>query len=288
MSGTSTPAPTPPQSDPMTRFGQRFGWTLTCMSILIAAVALYLAVGRDAEAARAAERSQALALLATPQAPGAQNALELLAREHISIGGAKLTGVRLHPLASLNGLNASGGDFSRARMNGASLIGAQLENANFTDAQLGSASMSRLNVHGMRAMPSASMAAAAPTQGATGLAVQVPGRYGIVFRRAWLVGAQLRGSNLVGAEFAGANLSGASLAGSDLRGATFAGANLSNTDLSGADLGSLAGTGSISQRQLDAACIRDGSVPRLRAGLRPPSRSCASDGRTDGSIAPAQ
>lgn len=230
-------------------------------------------------AARASARFQALSLLASPQAAGAQDALEFLAHEHVNIRGARLTGIRMSHRARLDGLVAYGVDFSRARLNGASLDGARLENADFTDAELASASMSRLNVPEELAAASPATVPGTGSKETDNRVMVLPGRYGMIFRRAWLVGAQMQGSNLTGSNFAGANLEKASLAGADLRGAAFTGSNLSGTDLSGADFSGGAEPGSISQAQLDAACIRAGDAPKLRAGLRPPSRPCPEGGR---------
>lgn len=264
-----------PLAKSLIRFGQMFGWLLTCGSIGVAAYALYCTQA----AARASARFQALSLLASPQAAGVQDALEFLTHEHVSIRGARLTGIRMGHRARLDGLVADGVDFSGARLNGASLDGAQLGNADFTDAELASASMFRLNVLTGLAAASSAMALGTASEGTDNRVMVLPGRYGTTFRRSWLVGAHMEGSDLVGSDFAGANLENASLAGADLRGAAFTGSNLSGTDLSGADLSGEAQSGSISQAQLDAACIRAGDAPKLRAGMRPPARPCPEQGR---------
>lgn len=206
-----------PLAKSLIRFGQMFGWLLTCGSIGVAAYALYCTQA----AARASARFQALSLLASPQAAGAQDALEFLAHEHVNIRWARLTGIRMRHRARLDGLVADGVDFSGARLNGASLDGAQFENADFTDAELASASMFRLNVREGSAMASSDMVPGTASEGTGNRVMVLPGRYGTTFRRAWLVGAQMQGSNLVGSDFAGANLEKASMAGADLRGAIF-------------------------------------------------------------------
>lgn len=290
-SSTPTAAPVPQPRHAVTRMlsssgkflasiGQMFGWVLACGSMAIAGYGLRYTQGNGSDLAKTAAHSQALGRLASPQAPGVQDALELLVTEHTSIRGAKLTGVHLGDGARLSGIVAPGADFSRAKMNGVLLDGSQLENADFTGAQLASASMSRLNVPTRLTASPPVTVSDAPAGGTGSRATVLPGRYGIVFRNAWLVGAQMQGSSLVGAEFSGANLQRASLAGADLRATTFARANMSGTDLSGANLSDRAGPGSISQVQLDAACIRPGRPPKLPAGLRAPHRLCPNDARS--------
>ena len=101
---------------------------------------------------------------------------------------------------------AQRGDFSAARLGGASLAGADLTGASFDDASLESADLGR----GLMA--------------------------GATFERAKLQRADLSGASLAGASFLQANLQGAVLAGAGLQMADFSGAGLQGASLVSARL----------------------------------------------------
>ncbi|MBT5107409.1 MAG: pentapeptide repeat-containing protein [Rhodospirillaceae bacterium] len=92
----------------------------------------------------------------------------------------------------------------------------------------------------------------------------------------YFIGADLSEANLPFANFTRAKLSGANLNGADLYEAILNGAVLNGADLSGVNLtrADLSKAQSLTQAQLDVACVREGGdPPKLPEGLTPPTKT---------------
>jgi hypothetical protein len=92
-----------------------------------------------------------------------------------------------------------------------------------------------------------------------------------------LSGANLTQAQLRGADLTGANLTRADLTNADLTNADLMRANITRTDLTGANLAdaNLWVADSLTQDQLDSACIsKGGTPPGLPEGLKPPRKVC--------------
>jgi len=146
-------------------------------------------------------------------------AVEMAVRDRARLDGASLVGASLDRArldgASLAGARLDGASLDGARLDGASLVGARLDGARLVGARLVGASLDGARLDGARLV-------GARLDGAS-------------LDGASLVGARLDGASLDGASLDGARLDGASLVGARLDGANLDGANLDGASLDGGE-----------------------------------------------------
>ncbi|MBD2532938.1 pentapeptide repeat-containing protein [Nostoc flagelliforme FACHB-838] len=152
---------------------------------------------------------------------------------------------------------------SRANLDGAILLGANLDGANLDGAILLGANLDGANLNGANLDGAIFSGAILSRANLDGAILSRANLDGAILSRAILSRANLSGASLKGADLSGANLNGASLSDANLKGANLSGANLSGASLKGADLSNanLNGT-SLSRANLDGANLYNVNLSR--------------------------